>query len=346
MMTPSGPDTDLLGLVEDFFSKTFSPAVVAGAERDGLPGQLWTSTEELGLPLIGIAEEYGGSGGSLLDLLAVVEGTGRHAVPLPLAETALAAWLLARAGFEVPNGPLAVVPDTRGLSLSSNRLTGCANHVPWARSAKRVVAVMGNQVVSIDPNRLDIRPGADLAGMPRDTVNAAGVAVDALDADVDADTLLLRGALLRAAQIAGAIEGAFELANRYVQQRIQFGKAIGAFQSVQAHVVELAEVSALTGLCVQRAAVAATRGRASLEIVAAKSVANRNSGLATRAAHQAHGAIGMTQEYSLQLLTRRLHTWRGDFGDEATLNMRLGAAVAETGSIAAAATSVGSTLGV
>jgi len=66
----------------------------------------------------------------------------------------------------------------------------------------------------------------------------------------------------------------------------------------------------------------------------------------TRAAHQAHGAIGMTQEYSLQLFSRRLHTWRGDFGDETRLNLRLGAAMAKRGGLTSAVTSAGATIGV
>jgi acyl-CoA dehydrogenase len=346
MTNHSGADTDLLALVEDYFTKTFSGDLVADTEQHGLSPQLWAATEELGLPLIGIDEQHGGSGGSLADMLAVAEGTGRHAVPLPVAETSLAAWLLAHAGVEVPTGPLTIVPDGSELSLTGNRLSGRATHVPWARGARRVVALVDGRVVTIDPARLDITAGTDLAGMPRDTVDAADIEVDAYEADVDADEVLLRGALLRAAQIAGAISAAFELTNRYVEQRVQFGKPIGTFQSVQAHVVELAEVSALTTLCVQRAGTAALRGAASLEIVATKSVANRNAGLAARAAHQAHGAIGLTQEYSLQLLTRRLHTWRGDFGDETTLNLRLGAAITCIGGIAAAVTSVGSMLGV
>jgi len=346
MTTCLGPDPDLVGLVEDNFSNTIDPDTVAEAEQKGLPSPLWAATEELGLPLIGIDEQRGGSGGSLLELLAVAEGAGRHAVPLPLVETGMAAWLLANAGAKVPTGPLAIVPDAAGLSLNGNRLSGRATAVPWARTARRVVALVENRVVCIDPASSKILPGADLAGMPRDTVEAIDVHVDTYDADVDADTVLLRGALLRAAQIAGAIDAAFQLTNRYVGQRVQFGKPIGTHQAVQAHVVELAEVSALTGLCVQRAGSAALHGPASLEIIATKAVANRNAGLAARAAHQAHGAIGMTQEYPLQLLTRRLQTWRGDFGDEVSLNIRLGAAIASRGDIMTAVTSVGATLGV
>lgn len=345
-MTAPQADPELVGLVRDYFSQTFSADVIGAVERDGMTTPLWLSAAELGLPLVGIAEEMGGSGGSLQDLLAVMKGAGRHAVPLPLAETSLAGWLLARAGAKIPAGPLTVVPDSSGLSLDGGQLTGTAAHVPWVRGATHVVAVLPTGVVVIDVDRLQVTAGADLSGMPRDTITADGTDVDVYPAEVSADDVLLRGALLRSAQISGAITGAFELTTTYVGQREQFGRPIGKFQSVQAHVVELAQLTALTALSVDRAGAAALHGSASFEIVAAKSAASRNAGLAARAAHQAHGAIGMTQEYALQLLTRRLHTWRGDFGDEASMNTRLGAAIARAGNITTAVTAVGSTIGV
>jgi acyl-CoA dehydrogenase len=344
-------DPELVGLVRDYFSKTFTPDVIADVERDGPSMRLWQSVEDLGLPLVGIGEGNGGSGGSLLDLLAVMEGAGHYAVALPLAETSLAAWLLASAGAELPTGPLSVVPDIGELTLAGGRLTGTAAHVPWARGAARIVAVLPDEssrmrVVSIDPEHLDVTGGADLAGMPRDTIRATNVGVDSYPADFGGDDVLLRGALLRSAQMAGAITAVFELTKTYVEQRVQFGKPIGMFQAVQAHIVELAQASALTALSVDRAGAAALRGPASFEIVATKSLTNRHAGLVTRAAHQAHGAIGMTQEYSLQLFSRRLHTWRGDFGDETTLNLRLGTAMTNSGGLTSTVTSAGSSIGV
>jgi acyl-CoA dehydrogenase len=345
-MTAHQADPELVGLVKDYFSQTFTAAVIGAVERDGLTTPLWQSAAELGLPLVGIAEECGGSGGSLPDLLTVVKGAGRHTVPLPLAETSLAAWLLARAGAPIPAAPMTVIPDSSGLSLDCGRLTGTAAHVPWVRGATHVVAVLTTGVVMIDADRLKVTAGVDLSGMPRDSITANGTEVDFYSAEVSADDLLLRGALLRSAQIAGAITGAFELTTTYVGQREQFGRPIGKFQSVQAHVVELAQLAALTALSVDRAAVAGQAGVATFEIVVTKALASRNAGLAARAAHQAHGAIGMTQEYALQLLTRRLHTWRGDFGDEASMNTRIGAAMACAGNITTAVTAVGSTIGI
>ena len=337
---------ELTGLVDEFFRATFGPDVITAVERDGPSAALWDATAELGLPLIGIAERSGGSGGTLGDLLSVLQGAGRWAVPLPLAETSLAAWLLASCGAQVPAGPMTVIPDTSGLRLGGDRLTGYARAVPWLRGAVRVVAVVDGSVVAVDPAALDVTPGPDLAGMPSDLVTASGVPTETYPADVTADDVLLRGALERSAQIAGAITGAYEVTRAYTKERVQFGKPIAQFQSVQMHLVELAQAATLTTLCVERAGRAATIGTASMEIVATKSVANRHAGLAVRAAHQAHGAIGMTREYRLQYLTRRLHTWRGEFGDEASLNLRLGAAMADAGGIIAAATSVASTVGV
>lgn len=344
-------DSDLVGLVQDYFSKTFTPAVVADIEHDGPSARLWRSVDELGLVLVGVDEDSGGSGGSLLDLLAVMEGAGRYAVALPLAETSLAAWLLARAGAELPAGPLSVVPDSGELTLAGGRLTGTAAHVPWVRGATRIVAVLPDesartQVVVIYPERVEVTAGADLAGMPCDTIGAVEVEVDCYPAEIGFDDFLLRGALLRSAQMAGAISATFELTKTYVGQRVQFGKPIGTFQAVQTHLVELAEAAALSALSVDRAGAAALRGSASFEIVATKSLVNRHAGLVTRAAHQAHGAIGMTQEYSLQLFSRRLHTWRGEFGDETTFNLRLGAALSRAGGLVSTVTSAGSTIGV
>jgi alkylation response protein AidB-like acyl-CoA dehydrogenase len=44
-------------------------------------------------------------------------------------------------------------------------------------------------------------------------------------------------------------------------------------------------------------------------------------------AHAVHGAIGITQEFDLQLYTRRLHAWRIAAGSESYWNQRIGRAL-------------------
>jgi acyl-CoA dehydrogenase len=84
-------------------------------------------------------------------------------------------------------------------------------------------------------------------------------------------------------------------------------------------------------MAAESAARAAERGDATFEIAAAKTLAGQAAATATRAAHQAHGAMGMTQEYPLHHLSRRLWSWRQEYGDDVFWSGRLGRAVAAAG---------------
>ncbi|MGL4542691.1 MAG: acyl-CoA dehydrogenase family protein, partial [Polymorphobacter sp.] len=79
---------------------------------------------------------------------------------------------------------------------------------------------------------------------------------------------------------------------------------------------------------------AAECGDAGFEIAAAKLRTNIAIGIGTAAAHQVHGAIGFTQDYALQPLTRRLWSWRSEFGNDAFWAVRLGTALAKQGAAA------------
>ena len=50
-------------------------------------------------------------------------------------------------------------------------------------------------------------------------------------------------------------------------------------------------------------------------------------GVGSEIAHQVHGAMGFTMEYSLHQLTRRLWSWRDQFGSEAEWATMIGAQV-------------------
>src|SRR6185312_1200359 len=53
--------------------------------------------------------------------------------------------------------------------------------------------------------------------------------------------------------------------------------------------------------------------------------------LACEIAHQVHGAIGFTKEYALQLSTRRLWSWREEFGSDAEWAAKVGAYICAKG---------------
>ena len=79
------------------------------------------------------------------------------------------------------------------------------------------------------------------------------------------------------------------------------------------------------------AALALDHGDADFEIAAAKLRTNIAIGVGTAIAHQAHGAIGFTQEYPLHNFTRRLNRWRIESGNDRYWSEKLGAKVAMLG---------------
>ena len=111
---------------------------------------------------VGVPEAAGGSGGDLADVGAL-RVAGRHAGPVPLAETGmLGGWLLAGTGLEIPDGAVTVVPEhghRDDLELRGGALHGTAHRVPWARAVDEIVALLdagdGPMVVQVDP--LDVR---------------------------------------------------------------------------------------------------------------------------------------------------------------------------------------------
>jgi acyl-CoA dehydrogenase len=76
---------------------------------------------------------------------------------------------------------------------------------------------------------------------------------------------------------------------------------------------------------------AADRGDAAFEIAAAKVRTGEAAGLGAGIAHQCHGAIGFTYEHSLHFVTRRLWSWRAEFGAESHWAAELGRHVARRG---------------
>jgi alkylation response protein AidB-like acyl-CoA dehydrogenase len=170
--------------------------------------------------------------------------------------------------------------------------------------------------------------GSNLAGEPRDDLAAAAaVAVPApLPAGIDPGALLRQGALFRAAQMAGAMEAALALSTAYANDRIQFGRPIAKFQAIQQQLALLAEEAAAALVAVESAATAVAGGlrSAGLAVAAAKIRAGEAAGKVAEIAHQVHGAIGFTEEHALHRLTRRLWSWRDEFGNEADWSLALG----------------------
>ncbi len=84
-------------------------------------------------------------------------------------------------------------------------------------------------------------------------------------------------------------------------------------------------------MAAQKAFAAMDGGEAGFEIAVAKIRTGEASGLGAGIAHQCHGAIGFTYEHTLHFVTRRLWSWRAEFGAEPYWAAMLGREVAGRG---------------
>jgi len=318
------------------FSDHVDAQVLAAAERGIWPASAWAAAQAAGLPLALLGEAAGGYGIAPADALGLLRVAGAHAVPLPIAETMLAAWLIAGAGLPIPDGPLSYAT---GPALEREgarwRLTGQAVGVPWGRQAA-AIAVLAEPFVCLLPGgQFEVVEGHNMAGEPRDRLvfdlrlDAGQVAPAA--SGIDSLRLKSCGAATRALMIAGAMERITEMTARYAQERVQFGRPIGKFQAVQQMLAAIAGHTAAAVAAGDMAAQAFAEGVRILPIACAKVRAGEAAGCGAALAHQVHGAIGFTYEHSLHYSTKRLWAWRDEFGGESEWSLLLGRHAAAAG---------------
>ena len=258
--------------------------------------------------------------------LALAHRAGWHAVPVPLAETMVARHLLAGHGFQPPDGPLTIADPCllEGVALDGQQVSGAAARVAYGRHAAGVVTVI-NGIVVLAPATV-VSEGANMAAEPRDTIDWQGEAVR-VGETLPAGQLRAAGALVRAAQTCGALQHALAKATQYAGERKQFGRPLGKFQAIQHYLARIAGLTATAEAALARATAAPDHAN----IAAAKSCASEAAGEVATLAHQIHGAIGFTREHSLHHITRRLLSWRDEFGAEAWWQEQLGGLVTNAG---------------
>ena len=332
------------GIIVDTATRIFrdlcAPETVNKAEKGVWPVALWDALEESGLPLAWVPEELGGAGATMADGFAVLRVAGRFAAPLPFAETLMAGWLLARAGIAIPPGPMTIAPvhaDGRITVTAAGTLSGRARRVPFARNAGHIAVVAhrgGERVVAlVAAARLPMTQDTSLAGEPRDAVGFDGAVPQTVaPAAVDEDMIQRLGAAVRLQQMAGALEKILEQSVQWALDRSQFGRPIAKFQAVQHNLAVLAGEVAAAGAAADLAAEACSGDElGAAEVAIAKVRAGEAAGTGAAIAHQVHGAMGFTYEHTLHHATRRLWSWREEFGNETAWAIRLGRMVAAQG---------------
>ncbi|NKB56322.1 MAG: acyl-CoA dehydrogenase [Alphaproteobacteria bacterium] len=339
-------DNIIIDATTRIFQDLCDPQTVTNAADASWKTPLWEALEESGLTQAWTPDDLGGAGATIVDGFDVLRVSGEFAVPVPLAETLLAGWLLSRAGIVVPPGAMTIAPARRGEQLTlgnDGALVGKARDIPFAGEAEKIAVIArrgGTPVVAlVDRAACAVSEGSSLAGDPRNSVGFDGVVPQAISEPVDGldeDALMQMGAAVRAAQMAGALQAILDISVEYSKERVAFERPIGKFQAVQHNLARLGGEAAAA--IAAAGSLADTIGRAErfddqvfLEVASAKIRVGEAAGEGAAIAHQAHGAIGFTAEHILHRFTTRLWSWRDDFGSESVWAVRLGEMVAARG---------------
>jgi acyl-CoA dehydrogenase len=329
--------------LERLLAERCTPDSVRAAEDNGWAPDLWLHLSQAGFPWVG-AEAAGG----LMHVAQILHLCGKYAAPLPIAETGmLGGWLLELSGRSAEQLVLTVPVPHPGDEVALEEhpdgwgLQAAFHWVPWVRMADEVVLVAtardgSEQAVAVPASLGSISDSKNIAGEPRGIWRA--------DTRLDRDhvrpvphgsglRLRKRGALSRALLIGGTLERSVELAAAYARERHQFGKAIGTFQAVQQHLAVAAEQAAATSLAAWVAAFAlqGDDDDSQEKVAIARAVAGDAVSAVTFRVHQVFGAIGMSRECQLQLLTRRAWSWVQEWHTGADGIRELGLGIADRG---------------
>jgi len=311
----------LLQAFEKLLQVRLAPTLVRELEAGGDATPHWAVFEESGFLDLMVAEKEGGAGLPLRDAFPFIVALGRHAVALPIAQTIAARALVgATAQGMVTLAPALVRGQNGNLR---------APQVPFGHIAARVLGWDGERLLLLEAANATRTPSgvhASLQAMlewndPR-RVTLHGT---------DGEGFEVLGAALHAALLTGAMQRTFDLTLAYCNDRVQFGRSIGKFQAVQHQLSVMAEHVVASSLAAEAAFTSGPRVPALFAAAAAKTRASEAAPLVANAAHALHGAIGITEEYDLQLLTRRLHEWRMAHGSELHWSGVLGDAVLTSG---------------
>ncbi|OZF46618.1 acyl-CoA dehydrogenase family protein [Rhodococcus sp. 14-1411-2a] len=181
----------------------------------------------------------------------------------------------------------------------------------------------GIGAVLVEANREGVSYGAREKLMGFRGIPSADIYFD--DVEVPKENIVVRPGGFRTLFTAFSIErlgnstmslalgqAALDLSIRYVQERMQFGKALIEFQAVQMTIADMALQVDAARLLLQRAAASVTDGEQlpnSLHVSLAKCTANEMAKKVTDLAMQLHGGNGYTEEFGIERMHRDAHGW-------------------------------------
>jgi alkylation response protein AidB-like acyl-CoA dehydrogenase len=298
----------------------------------GDTGPLWRELAELGWYEVGLEA---GDGFGTPGLCILADQIGRHAAPTLFVDTAVAARVggstrgtTSLALTDAPGSECFAARDGDGYRLTGRKIG--VLHGAWADTFCVQAHLDGaTAMFFVDAEASTVEPetGLDPTGRPAQ-LHLAETPAELATGDVA--RALQIGMVATAAEAGGAAAAALDLAVAYAGERQQFGRPIGAFQSVQHMLAEAYVLQQVSWSTVLYAA-----GSLDEELPGAAEAASIAKAWVSRAAReiverslQVLGGIGFTWEHDLHLFLRRVLACEQRFGDALAHEHELGAALA------------------
>lgn len=265
--------------------------------------QQWRTIAELGWFGLGLSEDQGGIGCSVVEEALVAYQFGRYIASPALMGTMLAAHVAAHAGKYHLVERIIAGECRVGVA---RRLSG-DNSAPWDGDYHLIDAEEAELVVTWQKSGAGLIERAafkDLsAAAPFDdsiTLERGHLVVASPLASVPAATrnLPTMASLLHAAQLAGIADAACNLAVEYAKIREQFGQPIGSFQAIKHRCADMAVAAEAASAQVSFASLmlASNAPDAAFQVAVAAVLAAQSALANARAGIQIHGGIGFTSE--------------------------------------------------
>ena len=328
-LLPTEEQLSISDTVARFLADGFPVERLVTSEADPAAREAgWAAIAEIGCLGIGLGEDHGGAGMSLVEEMLVAQEFGRVVGPTELLSAMLAARLAAACGVEA---------IAQGIAAGTLRVATLSPITPVEMGTG-----LSGDFYLLDHQQADValfvgEGGAMLFPMASLTPQPA----EGLDAFVPLARIALRGAepscvrlepmwwrqalLLAAAYLSGITQAACAMASDYAKLRHQFGRPIGSFQAVKHRCVDMAIGAEAIGSQIAFAAlvIGGDAPDATFQAMSAKFVAAQNAIRSAQDNIQLHGAIGTTAELPAHLYLKRAHLVDRLFGSSRLLGDRL-----------------------
>ncbi|MBG6287010.1 acyl-CoA dehydrogenase [Pseudomonas nitroreducens] len=290
----------------------------AEAEHGGFDRRLWQSLLDLGITVMRVPADAGGTDMGLLEAALVAEEAGRYLASVPLAESLPAARLLALLGGADALDLLQRISQGAVVTLAPS---------PQEPNAPLLIpaAMQSDAVLVLDGKRVFALSGAALQGSAASLGGDGSRLIESADLDRLERLHLASGdsarhaflaaieewKLLKAAMLAGLSRQAVQMAAAYACERKQFGKAIGSFQGIAHPLADAITECDGAQLLVWHAASSIARSEADAASLISMAWwwAGQSACRAVARALHSFGGYGVSLEYDIQLYYRRARAW-------------------------------------